>query len=230
MFYQQVKRASQGREFCEATAEQNVVTKSLSRHKMRNEIMTKRVFILHGWDGYPQEGWFPWLKKELEAKGFEVFVPQLPDAGSPSIQKWVPKLAETVGVADENTYFVGHSMGCQAIARYLESLPEGIKIGGAIFVAGFFKRLTGLENEPDSQEISNRWFETPIDFEKAKSHLSKSVAIFSDNDPFVPLDNQDAFRDMLGSEIIIEHDKGHFSGGLNGTKELPIVLEKLLSL
>ena len=28
----------------------------------------QRVFIIHGWDGYPEEGWFPWLKKELEAK------------------------------------------------------------------------------------------------------------------------------------------------------------------
>ena len=34
--------------------------------------MNKRVFIAHGWDGYPEEGWFPWLKKELETKGFEV--------------------------------------------------------------------------------------------------------------------------------------------------------------
>ena len=24
--------------------------------------MTKRAFIIHGWDGYPDEGWFPWLK------------------------------------------------------------------------------------------------------------------------------------------------------------------------
>jgi esterase/lipase len=35
----------------------------------------KKVFIIHGWDGYPEEGWFPWLKKELEKKGFSVFVP-----------------------------------------------------------------------------------------------------------------------------------------------------------
>ena len=28
----------------------------------------KRAFIIHGWDGYPAEGWFPWLKRELEKK------------------------------------------------------------------------------------------------------------------------------------------------------------------
>ena len=192
--------------------------------------MGKRIFIAHGWDGYPEEGWFPWLKKELETKGFEVFIPQLPDAGSPRINKWVPKLAEIVGEPDENTYFVGHSMGCQTIARYIESLPEGVKVGGAVFVAGFFKRLTGLEDEPDVHEIAKHWLETPLNLEKIKSHLDKSIAIFSDNDPYVPFDNQDDFRNKLGSKIIIEHLKGHFSGPSDGITELPIVLESVLSI
>src|SRR3989338_7241510 len=94
----------------------------------------KRIFIVHGWDGYPEEGWFPWLKKELEAKGFEVQVPQLPQADAPRIYNWVPALTKTVGVPDKQTFFVGHSMGCQTIARYLETLPEGVQVGGAVFV------------------------------------------------------------------------------------------------
>lgn len=190
----------------------------------------KRIFIVHGWDGYPEEGWFPWLKKELEARGFKVFVPQLPNAENPRIEKWVPALASAVGTVDKNTYFVGHSMGCQAIARYLESLPVGVKVGGIVFVGGFFKRLTGLEDDPDVQETNRLWFEAPIDFKTVKSHFSKSVAIFSDDDPFVPLDNQDAFRYNLGSEIIIEHSKGHFTGGRDKIFSLSIVLEKLLKI
>jgi len=192
--------------------------------------MNKRVFIVHGWDGTPQEGWFPWLKKELEARGYEVIVPQLPDAGSPRIQNWVPKLAEVVGTADEQTYFIGHSMGCQSVARYLETLPGGVKVGGAVFVAGFFKHLTGLEDDPDVRETDQHWLGTPLDLAKVKSHLPRSVAIFSDDDPWVPLDNQDDFQNKLGSEIVIEHNKGHFSGSRDGTKELPIILEKLLNL
>ncbi|MEK7134747.1 MAG: alpha/beta hydrolase [Patescibacteria group bacterium] len=192
--------------------------------------MKKRVFIAHGWDSSPEGDWFPWLKKELEEKGFEVYVPQLPDSENPRIYNWVPKLGEVVGVADENTYFVGHSIGCQTIARYLESLPEGVKIGGAVFVAGFFKRLTGLEDDPDVRETDKHWIESPLDFEKVKSHLSKSIAIFSDNDPFVPLDNQDDFRDRLGSEIMTEHRKGHFNRPDDGITELPIVLQSVLKI
>ncbi len=192
--------------------------------------MAKRAFIIHGWGGHPEEGWFPWLKKELEGRGFEVHVPQLPEPTHPRIYNWIPKLSEVVGVADEHTYFVGHSMGCQTIARYLESLPEGVKVGGAVFVAGFFKRLTGLEDDPDVQKTDKHWLDAPLDFKKVASHLPKSIALFSDNDPYVPLDNQDDFRDKLGSEIVVEHNKGHFSGESDGVTELPIVLQSILTL
>ena len=188
----------------------------------------KRVYIVHGWDGYPEEGWFPWLKKELEARGFEVYVPQLPEADAPRIYNWVPALENAVGTPDKQTYFVGHSMGCQTIARYLETLPEGIKVGGAVFVAGFFKRLT-IEQDPESQETEKHWLEAPLDLKKVKSHLPKSIAIFSDDDPFVPLDNKDDFENKLGSKIIIEHGMNHFSGS-RGITELPVVLQSIIKL
>jgi len=139
----------------------------------------------------------------------------------------VPKIAEVIGEVDDNTYFVGHSMGCQAIARFIETLPENIKIGGAVFVASFFKRLTGLEDDLEVKETCKLWLEAPINFNKLKFHMPKSVAIFSDNDLYVPLDNQEDFKEKLGSEIVIEHNMGHFSGS-QGVKELPIVLKKLL--
>jgi len=189
----------------------------------------KRVYIIHGWDGYPEENWFPWLKRELEAKGFKVFVPQLPAPDLPEINSWVSKLSETVGTSDDQTYFIGHSVGCQTIARYTESLPDGVLVGGVVFVAGFFKRLTNLEDDEDVRKTARQWLETPIDFSKIRTHILKSVAIFSDDDPYVPLDNQDDFKNKLDSKILIEHNMGHFSGS-TGTTELPVVLEELLKM
>lgn len=191
--------------------------------------MQKRAFIVHGWDGTPEEGWFPWLKSELEKHNFEVIAPQMPEASAPRIYNWVPKLSEVVGTADEQTYFIGHSMGCQTIVRYLETLPEPVQVGGAVFVAGFLSRLTNLEDEEEVRDIAKHWLESPLDLAKAKSHLPKSIAIFSDNDPFVPLDNQDRFQSELESKIIIEHKKKHFSGS-TGMKELPSALEAVLEL
>lgn len=196
--------------------------------------MSKRVFIVHGWDGHPEEGWFPWLRQELESKNFEVIIPQMPEAKVPKIENWVPALAAVVGVPNDGTYFVGHSMGCQAILRYLDTLSEGSKVGGAVFVAGFAKRLTNLgiddgEDEEANNAIAAPWLERPLDWPKIKSILPKSAAIFSDNDPFVPLDNQDDFKEKLGSQIIIEHEKSHFSGE-EGFTNLPVALNALLTL
>ena len=191
--------------------------------------MQKRLFIIHGWDGHPKEGWFPWLKTELESRGFIVFVPQLPKANEPRINNWVPALKEAVGVVDKQTYFVGHSMGCQTIVRYLEGLPEGKKVGGAVFVAGFLKRLSNLEDDDVVRSVVDEWMRTSLNLNKVKTHLDKSVAIFSDNDPYVPINNQEEYRDVLGSKIVIKHNKKHFSGS-TGTIKLPVALEAVLEI
>ncbi|MCX6715781.1 MAG: NYN domain-containing protein, partial [Candidatus Taylorbacteria bacterium] len=93
----------------------------------------KRVVIVHRWSGGPNDDWRPWLKNELEKNGCEVFVPEMPDTEAPIIEKWVNCLSKIVGVPDSNTYFIGHSIGCQAILRYLETVNT--LVGGAIFVA-----------------------------------------------------------------------------------------------
>ena len=39
----------------------------------------KRLFVIHGWDGHPDEVWFPWLMTELENNGFQVSLLQMPE-------------------------------------------------------------------------------------------------------------------------------------------------------
>lgn len=189
--------------------------------------MQKRVFIIHGWEGNPENCWFPWLKKELENKGFSVITPSMPNPEAPEIKLWVGHLNNVVGEVDENTYFIGHSVGCQAILRYLESL-ENKKVGGVIFVAGWF-HLKGIEEEEGTEEVARPWLETPIDFKKILKMTNKFTAIFSDDDNYVPIEDTEIFKEKLGAKIIIKHDKGHFSDDV-GVKELPVVLEELLKI
>lgn len=46
--------------------------KNINSQKGFLQIPIKRIFIIHGWDGSPQNRWFPWLEKELKKKGFTV--------------------------------------------------------------------------------------------------------------------------------------------------------------
>lgn len=185
----------------------------------------KRVFIIHGWGGHSNEHWLPWLKRELEKSGFQVIIPQMPDADTPRIETWVPHLAKVVGKPDKDTYLIGHSMGCQTILRYLQSING--EVGGAVFVAGFFVRLTGLDAE--EQPVAQPWMETPLNFDKIKQTTKNFVAIFSDNDEFVPPENAKGFEEKLGAKIIIEKEKGHFCTE-DGVTELPSALNAVLEM
>ncbi len=176
----------------------------------------KRTIIVHCWDGMPDYCWYPWLAQELKLKRVSVEVPAMPETQAPKQALWVPKLCEVVGVPDEELVLVGHSVGCITILRYLESLDPGQRIAGVVLVAGFTDHL-GFD------ELKN-YFQTPIDWEKIKTHCDTFVAIFSDNDPFVPVSHADVFREQLGAQIIIKHAMDHFSGPIDNEescRELP---------
>jgi predicted alpha/beta hydrolase family esterase len=189
----------------------------------------KKVIMVHGWDGNPKNSWFPWLRKKLEEKRFEVIIPAMPDSENPKIEPWVSKLNEVAGKIDEDTFLIGHSIGCQTIMRYLQDQPEGSRVGGIIFVAGFFNLEKDIFETKEEEEIAKPWLETPIDAEKIKQMANNIIAIFSDNDPDVALSESEVFKEKLGAKIIIEKGKGHFSDDA-GIKELPVVLNELLGM
>lgn len=190
-------------------------------------MLPKKVIIVHGWEGSPDEPMHEWLRGELEAKGFLVLEPRLPHPEKPTIDEWVPYLAKIVGKINANTFFIGHSIGCQTILRYLEALPPEIKVGGAFFIAGWFT-LKNLETKKE-KEIAQPWLETPLNFEKIKSHTNNFTAVFSDNDPFVPLSDKNLFEKNLGAKTSVEHKMGHFDQA-SDIKEVPTVLKAFLKM
>lgn len=190
--------------------------------------MTKRVFLIHGWGGSPEEGWRPWLRSEFEKKGFRVYVPVMPDTDYPKLDAWLRQLRKTVGIPDERCYFVGHSLGCIAILRYLEGLRKGQEIGGVVLVAGFTDMDITVGEDENINEIKS-FFGTSVDFEKIKAHCEKFIAIHSNNDPYVPLRYGDIFKEKLNAEVIVKQNMSHFSGDDN-INELPCALEAVLKI
>lgn len=190
--------------------------------RVREGGVGKRVVIIHQWMAGPEGDWRPWLKSELERLGYQVLVPQMPDMDAPVIEKWVGELSRVVGTPDKDTYFVGHSIGCQAILRYLQTIEN--EVGGAVFVAGWFD-LENLEDD-ETKEIAKPWIESPIRKDAIKKVLPRSVLFISDNDPYGAFEtNQKAFSEM-GSKIIVLSGAGHISAE-DGYEKLPEVTDAL---
>lgn len=183
--------------------------------------MKNRVFLIHGWEGRPDNHWFPWISWELKARGFEVNALSMPHADKPKVSEWILAIKEAVGMPDKNTFFIGHSLGCIATLRFLETLPKKAEIGGAVFVAGF----SGDLGIPEIQEFTL----LPIDMEKVKSHCSKFLTIFSDNDKYVSLERSLEFQKALGAKAILERGKGHFSKE-EGVTALPSVFKSVIEM
>ncbi len=165
----------------------------------------KRAIIAHCWGGDPSFGWYPYVKRELETRGFEIEVPYLPD-GFPKLSNWLSIIRNTVKTPDEETILIGHSLGCITIFRYLESLDEGEKVGGVILVAPFTEDL-------GYKPLSN-FFTEYISFQTIKEHCKRFVVFGSDNDPYVTLDHTRKVAVNLNAEFVPRHD-GHFTKNLD---------------
>jgi len=175
--------------------------------------MQKRVLVVHGYGSSPNAGWKPWLKEELEKRKFSVFMPQMPGQMRPKLEKWVDVISKLVGKPDMQTYLVGHSIGAVAVPRYLETLKDGERIGGAVLLAGFTDDL--------GHEVLRNFFPRPLDYGKIRAHCGKIIAIHSDNDYYVDLRH--------GAEFIVMRNHLHFSSA-DGFTKLPVLLESILEV
>lgn len=180
-----------------------------------------RTFLIHGYGGTPTQGWHPWLKAELEARGHQVSAPQMPDTQHPRVDAWTRALADTVGEPRADDMFVGHSLGCIAIIRYLLTLKPGRTVGRCVFVAGFYEELG-----PEYEELRS-FLDDPIDWDAVKGACPSFAVIHSTDDDAVPVWCAENLAMKLCVPIEMHHGYGHFSGS-DGVTEAPMVLEKLV--
>jgi predicted alpha/beta hydrolase family esterase len=195
--------------------------------------MPDRAFIIHGYLSFPEEAWLPWLKTELEKRGYLVSLPAMPRPSEPSIPEWIAFIANLVGEPDENTVMIGHSMGCQAVIRYLETLGAlGKSVRKTVLVAGAFP--VGMPVDEAKKRFGAEhpllpWFTTGVDAKKVRAAAGKCTVILSDNDSLIPLERaRGSFRGNLDAKFIIEPGKGHFNED-DGLTELPSALQAVIS-
>jgi len=183
----------------------------------------KKAYLVHGWDGTPDNWWFPWLTHELEKLDFKVISLNMPDSKIPRMKTWLSR-AEKEIQADEDTIFIGHSIGCQTIMRYLANKNKKVK--ACFFVAGWFTLDLHLDTE-EAKEVARPWLENNIDFNKLKNNCSNYIVFLSKDDPVVPFkENKELFEKNLNAKVIVENDRGHY----DSEDEIPELLNEIIKL
>ena len=169
-----------------------------------------KVYMVHCWDGTKDDGWYPWLDKKISSENTIVYRFNMPNTDNPKIEEWVSFLDKQVDSLDDKTYFIGHSIGCQTIMRYLQT-KKPCKIGGILFVAPWLDLLDYAIEDEESYKTAKPWLTEEIDFEKVKEFTNNINCIFSDDDYFVSLEQKDEFEKLLNANTIVVSGKGHIS-------------------
>jgi uncharacterized protein len=186
--------------------------------------MATNIFIIHGTEGQPSENWFPWLKQELEAKGCNVIVPQFPSPPiiAAKVSEWFDVLKDYEQFINEDTIFIGHSLGGIFTLRILEGLDDPVK--AAVFVGTPIGVKPILYYDRDNS-FSGFDFNWPA----IKSKASNITVYHSDDDPYVDLENGRQLASQLGVELSFIPNAGHFNTRA-GYTEFKALLDELLTI
>lgn len=191
--------------------------------------------LFHGSFGYPEENWFPQLKRKLEELNQTVLVPQFPveeweeftkkgpnqTPRNQNLQNWFKKFETLLPKLNkkEKICFVGHSLGPVFILHIVQKY--NIQLDCAIFVSPF------LENPPDVWQfdvVNKTFYSINFDFEKLKKLIPISYVLHSDSDPYVNKNQPILFGKSLDSSVIFVRKAGHMGGDVK-LSEFPLVFD-----
>lgn len=124
---------------------------------------------------------------------------------------------------DENTIFIGHSLGSVTALRYI--LEKNIKIKGAILVSGFIN-----ENPMDEQtEGLQEFVDEPLDITRIKNLIPSRIVITATDDDIVPTEATQKLAEALDANLIILSSGKHFIAR-DGYTDFPVLLNEIQRL
>lgn len=162
-----------------------------------------KIFIIHGYTAGPDSNWFTWLKLQAESHGAQAHVLQMPDSSSPDDEAWQLTLQNVVSDTDENTFFVGHSLGCVTALRFIQLLKNPVTVGGVVMVSGFGQTVETL---PQLEGFTR----TPLDFDLLKKRIRRRAVLLSLDDSIVAPVHSLRLSQDLNAALFGIPQGGHF--------------------
>ncbi|MBR4830473.1 MAG: alpha/beta hydrolase [Bacilli bacterium] len=164
-------------------------------------------FIIHGSFGSPFVNWVPYLRKEIENRGLEVYTPDFPTGvGYQNYENWekLLKVYLDAGLINENTTIFAHSIAPIFICKFL--INNKVKVKRLVLVCGFNNYL-GIDEEYDS--VNESMYTNNL--AEIKNYCNDIICYYSDNDPYVKYDFEKEFADTISTEQYCISNGGHLN-------------------
>ncbi len=168
---------------------------------------------------YPLENlrhWKPWLQEQLEKKDISTSNDLYPKDWAPNYSAW--KKVFEKNVINQNTILVGHSAGTAFILRWLaenkQDVDRVVLVAPSIFKSEKYRNLT-FKDFTFGPEL--------------KDYFNKLVVFYSDDDDEDIIKSAKQIHSILGGDLVLLKDKGHFVYEDMGTNEFPELLKACVS-
>ena len=164
-----------------------------------NSSNLKAILVPGNGGGTMQDGWLPYAKRELEARGLLVIAREFPDPVVARGEYWLPFLHDVLQ-AGEHTILIGTSSGAIAAMRYAEQY----RVYGSVLVGVYYTDLG------DANEKASGYFDKPWDWERIKANQNWIIQFASTDDPYISIAEAHFVRDRLNTDYHEFTNRGHF--------------------
>lgn len=169
--------------------------------------------LLHWWKWRSDNGWFPWLKSQIEFKVAELYIPNLPNSNNPILEEQMEYINIYAGDFKQWWNIIGHSLGCKLALKFVEE--NNIKNSLIILVAPTYPWLAQDLWEKVFWEAYNnlkKYFDEELNFDKINELNNKIIIFLSDNDEYINMNSaKKYYSDFKNIEFREFQNKGHFN-------------------
>lgn len=162
----------------------------------------------------PRQDWKNSLQDRL-GEDFDVFQPRMPNGTNAQYSEWSIWFEKITKLLDDDSIFVGHSLGGVFLAKYLSEnkLPKSIK---ALFLVAAPFNDEDIDESLASFRISNS-------LELCEQQVQNIYLYHSKDDEVVPFHHVNLYNEALPEATIVTfEDRGHFK-----QPEFPEIVEDI---
>ncbi|MBL4559884.1 MAG: serine hydrolase family protein [Labilibaculum sp.] len=179
-----------------------------------------KIYLIHGYTASPDSNWFQDFKKNVAKENIEISILKMPNSQSPKLNEWIDYMEKFVKEIDEQTIFIGHSLGCVTLLNFLSTFNIP-KISALFLVSGF------VESSPIP--ALTEFVRPRLNYNYLKQLTSTRIVISAVDDDIIPYEYSKTMAERIDAKFTLLTEGKHFIDRDNFT-EFPFLIKEIKKL